>query len=108
MKLFVTTLFFCFPLFLLASFPISHNVDTIVIDGKMYRSIGIDSLAKYPLEKESLSEYRLRLRKQGINGENIIKERKPLTFWQILGILAIIWIVGSIVATLQFIDTLSS
>ncbi len=100
--------FFSFPLFLFASFPISHNVDTIVVNGKMYRSIGVDSLAKYPLEKESLSEYRIRLSKQGINGESLIKERKPLTFWQILGILAIIWIVGSIIATLQFIDTLSS
>ena len=108
MKLLVTTIFFCFPLFLLASFPMYHNADTIVIEGKMYRSIGIDSLAKYPLEKESLSEYRVRLSKQGINGESLIKERKPITFWQILGILAIIWIVGSIIATLQFIDTLSS
>ena len=107
MKLFVTTLFFCFPLFLLASFPISHNVDTIVIDGKMYRSIGIDSLAKYPLEKESLSEYRLRLSKQGINGENIIKERKPITFWQILGIIAIIWLLANIVIAFQAIEELS-
>ena len=107
MKLFVTTLFFCFPLFLLASFPISHNVDTIVVDGKMYRSIGIDSLAKYPLEKESLSEYRLRLSKQGINGENIIKDRKPLTFWQILGIIAIIWLLANIVIAFQAIEELS-
>ena len=107
MKLFVTTIFFCFPLFLLASFPISHNVDTIVIDGKMYRSIGIDSLAKYPLEKESLSEYRLRISKQGIKGENIIKERKPLTFWQILGIIAIIWLIANIVIAFQAIEELS-
>ena len=107
MKLFVTTLFFCFPLFLLASFPISHNVDTIVIDGKMYRSIGVDSLAKYPLEKESLSEYRLRLSKQGIDGENIIKERKPITFWQILGIIAIIWLIANIVIAFQAIEELS-
>ena len=107
MKLFVTTIFFCFPLFLLASFPISHNVDTIVIDGKMYRSIGVDSLAKYPLEKESLSEYRLRLSKQGINGENIIKERKPITFWQILGIIAIIWLLANIVIAFQAIEELS-
>ena len=107
MKLFVTTLFFCFPLFLLASFPISHNVDTIVIDGKMYRSIGIDSLAKYPLEKESLSEYRLRLSKQGINGENVIKDRKPITFWQILGIIAIIWLLANIVIAFQAIEELS-
>ena len=107
MKLFVTTLFFCFPLFLLASFPISHYVDTIVIDGKMYRSIGVDSLAKYPLEKESLSEYRLRLSKQGINGENIIKERKPITFWQILGIIAIIWLIANIVIAFQAIEELS-
>ena len=107
MKLFVTTLFFCFPLFLLASFPISHNVDTIVIDGKMYRSIGVDSLAKYPLEKESLSEYRLRLSKQGINGENVIKDRKPITFWQILGIIAIIWLLANIVIAFQAIEELS-
>ena len=107
MKLFVTTLFFCFPLFLLASFPISHNVDTIVVEGKMYRSIGIDSLAKYPIEKETLSEYRARLSKQGINGENIIKERKPITFWQILGIIAIIWLLANIVIAFQAIEELS-
>ena len=107
MKLLVTTIFFCFPLFLLASFPMYHNADTIVIEGKMYRSIGIDSLAKYPLEKESLSEYRLRISKQGINGENIIKERKPITFWQILGIIAIIWLIANIVIAFQAIDELS-
>ena len=107
MKLFVTTIFFCFPLFLLASFPMYHNADTIVIDGKMYRSIGIDSLAKYPLKKETLSEYRARLSKQGINEENIIKERKPLTFWQILGIIAIIWLIANIVIALQAIEELS-
>ena len=107
MKLFVTTLFFCFPLFLLASFPISHNVDTIVVEGKMYRSIGVDSLAKYPLKKETLSEYRARLSKQGINGENIIKERKPITFWQILGIIAIIWLLANIVIAFQAIEELS-
>ena len=107
MKLLVTTIFFCFPLFLLASFPTYHNVDTIVVEGKMYRSIGIDSLAKYPLEKESLSEYRLRLSKQGINGENIIKERKPITFWQILGIIAIIWLLANIVIAFQAIEELS-
>ena len=73
----------------------------------MYRSIGIDSLAKYPLEKESLSEYRLRISKQGINGENIIKERKPITFWQILGIIAIIWLIANIVIAFQAIDELS-
>ena len=107
MKLFITTMFFCFPLLLLASFPLSHNVDTIVVNGKMYRSIGVDSLAKYPLEKESLSEYRLRLSKQGINGENIIKERKPITFWQILGIIAIIWLLANIVIAFQAIEELS-
>ena len=107
MKLLVTTIFFCFPLFLLASFPMYHNADTIVIEGKMYRSIGIDSLAKYPLEKESLSEYRLRISKQGIKGENIIKERKPLTFWQILGIIAIIWLIANIVIAFQAIEELS-
>lgn len=107
MKLFVTTVFFCFPLFLLASFPISHNVDTIVVKGKMYKSIGVDSLAKYPLEKESLSEYRARLSKQSLNGENIIKDRKPLTFWQILGIIAIIWLLANIVIAFQAIEELS-
>ena len=107
MKLFITNVFFCFPLFLLASFPISHHVDTIIVEGKMYRSIGIDSLAKYPLEKETLSEYRARLSKQGINEENIIKERKPLTFWQILGIIAIIWLIANIVIAFQAIEELS-
>ena len=107
MKLLTTSIFFCFPFFLLASFPISHNVDTIVVKGKMYKSISVDSLSKYPLEKESLSEYRARLSKQSLNGENIIKDRKPLTFWQILGIIAIIWLLANIVIAFQAIEELS-
>ena len=89
------------PFFIYASFPILTNVDTIVVDGKMYRYVGIDSLYKYPIENESLSEYRLRISKQGLVVSDLKqnqtqKNRKPITFWQIIGIIIIIWLILTI------------
>ena len=61
-----------FPLFIFASFPIKldfHSSDTIIRNGKIYVDVGVDSLSKYPVEKETLTEYRARLKKQ-LNQQN--------------------------------------
>tara|TARA_B100001093_G_C26002840_1_gene666392 strand:+ start:62 stop:427 length:366 start_codon:yes stop_codon:yes gene_type:complete len=71
MKNFLFCLFF-FPLFSFASFPIEidyQSSDTIIRNGKTYVDIGADSLRKYPFEKETLTEYRSRLKNQ-LNKEN--------------------------------------
>ena len=85
---------FVSPNFMFASFPISYYEysDTIVIDGSKYIEVGVDSLYKLPLPNEDLSEYRVRLKKYNIqNSQNSVKT--PITFWQIILILAIIWLI---------------
>ena len=60
-------IFLFLPLFSFASFPINLNFlssDTIIRNGKIYVDIGVDSLSKYPVEKETLTEYRERLKNQ--------------------------------------------
>ena len=60
------------PLFSFASFPIKLDFpssDTIIRNGKIYVDVGVDSLSKYPVEKETLTEYRARLKKQ-LNQQN--------------------------------------
>ena len=71
MKNFLFCLLF-FPLFSFASFPIEidfQSSDTIIRNGKIYVDVGVDSLSKYPVEKETLTEYRARLKKQ-LNQQN--------------------------------------
>ena len=66
MKNFLFCLLF-FPLFSFASFPIKldfQSSDTIIRNGKIYVDVGVDSLSKYPVEKETLTEYRERLKNQ--------------------------------------------
>ena len=66
MKNFVFIILFL-PLFSFASFPIKLDFpssDTIIRNGKIYVDIGVDSLSKYPVEKETLTEYRERLKNQ--------------------------------------------
>ena len=70
-------------------------------NGKIYKEVAVDSLYKYPLKNESMQDYRKRLKSKGfVNGvkaESIRAPRTPLTFWQVIGILAIIWLVAMIV-----------
>ena len=71
MKNFLFCLLF-FPLSSFASFPIEIDFqlsDTIIRNGKIFVDIGADSLQKYPFEKETLTEYRSRLKYQ-LNHEN--------------------------------------
>ena len=66
-----------FPLFSFASFPIEidfQSSDTIIRNGKIYVDVGVDSLSKYPVEKETLTEYRERLKNQ-LNQEKSSNKR---------------------------------
>ena len=52
-----------FPMFCFASFPIQEDIrfiDTVLVN----EAVVVDSTSKYPLEKETLTEYRARLKKQ--------------------------------------------
>ena len=53
----ILLLFFCFPLFCFASFPVKEDfqlIDTVIINGKIYIDIGVDSTSNYPLKKRKL------------------------------------------------------
>ena len=50
-----------------ASFPIQEDIqflDTVLVNEKVYEAVVVDSTSKYPLEKETLTEYRKRLKTQ--------------------------------------------
>ena len=64
---FLRILIIFFPIFCFASFPIKEDIqfiDTVLVNEKIYEDIAVDSTSKYPLEKETLTEYRARLKKQ--------------------------------------------
>ena len=64
---FFKVLIIFFPIFCFASFPIQDDIqfsDTILVNEKAYETVVVDSTSKYPLEKETLAEYRKRLKKQ--------------------------------------------
>ena len=55
-----------FPLICFASFPIKSDFqknDTIIINGKVFVETEVDSLSRYPIEKETLAQYKERLKK---------------------------------------------
>jgi len=98
MKNFLFCLLF-FPLFSFASFPIKldfQSSDTIIRNGKIYVDVGVDSLSKYPVEKETLTEYRARLKKQlnqqnsnnnTLSSKTSVNWTTVIMFWLILGAL---------------------
>tara|TARA_B100001175_G_scaffold173582_1_gene147328 strand:- start:275 stop:643 length:369 start_codon:yes stop_codon:yes gene_type:complete len=98
MKNFLFCLLF-FPLFGFASFPIKldfQSSDTIIRNGKIYVDVGVDSLSKYPVEKETLTEYRARLKKQlnqqnsnnnTLSSKTSVNWTTVIMFWLILGAL---------------------
>ena len=98
MRNFIFCLLF-FPLFSFASFPIKldfQSSDTIIRNGKIYVDVGVDSLSKYPVEKETLTEYRARLKKQlnqqnsnnnTLSSKTSVNWTTVIIFWLILGAL---------------------
>ena len=64
---FLRILIIFFPMFCFASFPVQENIqfiDTVLVNEKLNEAVVVDSTSKYPLEKETLTEYRARLKKQ--------------------------------------------
>ena len=79
---FVRILIIFFAMFCFASFPIKEDVqfiDTVLVNEKIYEGIAVDSTSKYPLEKETLTEYRKRLKKQLYSSSSEEKKLPLLT-----------------------------
>jgi hypothetical protein len=99
---FLRILIMLFPMFCFASFPIQENIqfiDTVLVNEKLNEAVVVDSTSKYPLEKETLTEYRARLKKQLYSSSN---EEKKYSLFQIflliLGILIVLFLILVIVA----------
>jgi hypothetical protein len=107
-------IFLFLPLFSFASFPINLNFlssDTIIRNGKIYVDIGVDSLSKYPVEKETLTEYRERLKNQ-LNQEkfrsNTVYEKKPVDWTKIIIIFLVIGAIMSYILMKLMFDSINS
>ena len=99
-----------FPFVTFASFPISQINDTIIVEGKSYIEAGLDSLSIFKLPNENIKDYRARL----IRNKALITDHKnqqktvknPITFWQIIGIILILWLLISIIALATIVETI--
>ena len=93
-----------FPNFLFASFPIIESVsnDTLEINGSQYKEVAIDSLYKYPLPGENITQYRDRLKRNNIKYPKNPNESSSLKPWQIY--LLIVIAVFSIIVISVFIQ----
>ena len=88
--------FFCFP-----SFPIisSVQINDTIINSETSVKIEVDSLSKYPLEKETLAEYKQRLKKV-MNSNNSSSTSKTFTWKKVRLILLIFCMVLVLLAVL--------
>ena len=103
----ILLLFFCFPLFCFASFPVQEDfqlIDTVIINGKIYIDIGVDSTSNYPLEKETLSEYRERLKNQNIT----LNVKKSINWTRIIITCLVLFAIVSLLLSIAFFNALSS
>ena len=104
----ILLLFFCFPLFCFASFPVQEDfqlIDTVIINEKIYIEIGVDSTSNYPLEKETLSEYRERLKNQNITEVNA---KKSIDWTRIIITFLVLFAIVSLLVSIAFLNSLSS
>ena len=98
---FLRVLIIFFPIFCFASFPIQEDIqflDTILLNEKAYEAVVVDSTSKYPLEKETLTEYRKRLKKQLYSSSSEEKKLPLLTkvFLIVLIIIVLILIIAMV------------
>ena len=95
---------FCF-----ASFPIQEDIqfiDTVIVNEKVHEGVGVDSTSKYPLEKETLTEYRARLKKQLYSSSS--EEKKLPLLTKVFLIVLIIIVLILIIAMVASNDTSTS
>lgn len=98
-----------FPIFCFASFPIQEDIrfiDTVLVNEKAYEAVVVDSTSKYPLEKETLTEYRKRLKKQLYSSSS--KETKYSLGVKVLLIISILILLFLILVIVGVNDTSSS
>ena len=103
----ILLLFFCFPLFCFASFPVQEDfqsIDTVIINGKIYIDIGVDSTSNYPLKKETLSEYRERLKNQNITEVNA---KKSIDWTRIIITFLVLFAIVTLLVSIAFLNSLS-
>ena len=99
---FLRILIIFFPMFCFASFPIQENIrfiDTVLVNEKLNEAVVVDSTSKYPLEKETLTQYRARLKKQLYSSSS--EEKKYSLAVKVLffiGILIVLFLILVIVA----------
>ena len=96
---FLRILIIFFPVFCFASFPIKQDIqfeDTVIVNQKIYEGIAVDSTTKYPLDKETLTEYRKRLKKH-LYGSSTNEVKTPL-ITKVLFILILIIVVIMMIA----------
>ena len=94
---------FCF-----ASFPIQEDIrfiDTVLVNKKLNEAVVVDSTSKYPLENETLTEYKARLKKQ-LYGPSSEEAKYPLGV-KVFFILLILFVIILMIA-LVFSDSSSS
>ena len=104
---FVRILIIFFPMFCFASFPIQEDIqfiDTFQVNENIYEGVAVDSTSNYPLEKETLTEYRKRLKKQ-LYSSSSEEKKLPLLTKVFLIVLIVIVLVLII---LMFSDSSSS
>ena len=95
---------FCF-----ASFPVQENIqfiDTVLVNEKLNEAVAVDSTRKYPLEKETLTEYRARLKKQLYSSSS--EEKKLPLLTKVFLIVLIIIVLILIIAMVASNDTSTS
>lgn len=113
MKNLIICLFFI-PLFGFASFPIKFNFqssDTIIKNGKIYVDVGVDSLSKYPIEKETLTEYRERLKKQltkETSNSNTVSSKTSVNWTAIIITFLILFAIIIFLVSRAFLNTVEN
>ena len=106
---FLRTLIIFFPMFCFASFPVQENIqfiDTVLVNEKLNEAVVVDSTSKYPLEKETLTEYRARLKKQLYSSSS--EEKKLPLLTKVFLIVLIIIVLILIIAMVTSNDTSTS
>ena len=106
---FLRILIIFFPMFCFASFPVQENIqfiDTVLVNEKLNEAVVVDSTSKYPLEKETLTEYRARLKKQLYSSSS--EEKKLPLLTKVFLIVLIIIVLILIIAMLASNDTSTS
>ena len=107
---FLRILIIFFPMFCFASFPIQEDIqfiDTVLVNEKLNEAVVVDSTSKYPLEKETLTEYRARLKKQ-LYSSSSEEKKLPLLTKVFLIVLIIIIVLILIIAMVASNDTSTS